>query len=146
MLLLIQNPESIYLLMISFAQASVFRPEVLVTAGSGRVEDEHWRNPTIIEISDTEKYSLSFYQDRYNTGCNTVPKLREHRVTSNALTVQEQMNPGLWTCSCKSETVNIWSLEESSLESWAELVYTVMKRTKHTCSKFKSPHMLSKQR
>lgn len=112
--------------MISFAQASVLHPEVLVTAESGRIKDEHWQNPTIIAT-----YSLSFDQDRYSTDCNMVPKLREHKITANALIIQAQMNLGFWTCSCKSEIVNIWSLEESSLESWAELVCREMKRTKY---------------
>lgn len=121
--LLTQNPESISLLMSSFAQASVLHPEVLVTPGSGGIQDEHWQNPTIIATAQNQKYSLSFYQDRYSTGCNiqpwvqAVPKLREHKITTNALRIQAQMNLGVWTYSCKSETDNIWSLEESSHES-----------------------------
>lgn len=38
---------------------------------------------------------------------------------------------GLWTSSCNAETVNIWSLEESSLVSKAEVFYRGMKRTKN---------------
>lgn len=112
-LLLTQNPESISLLAISSTLASVLHSEVFVTAGSGRIQDELWQNPTIISIS--QKYNLSFYQEKNNTGCNTVQEL--HRKTANALRIQVQMNLGLWTSSCNAETVTIWSLEESNLVS-----------------------------
>lgn len=91
----LRNPESISLLMISFAQASVLRPEGLMTAGSGRIQDEHWKIPTIIAISHTHKYNLSFYQDRYNTGFNMVPELCEHKITTNALMNPAQTYPGV---------------------------------------------------
>lgn len=98
--------------MISFSQASVLHPEVLVRAGNGRIRNEHWQNATIIATSQKQKCSLSFYQDRYR-GCNiqpwvqVVPKLHEHKKTTNALRIWAQRNLGFWTRSCKSETVNI---------------------------------------